>query len=536
MQVHFNFNGHQTILAQMGEHRHAIEAPCGGKGVCGKCLVRLVDFAALPEPTVEEVHFLSTKQLEIGWRLACLCRPEGAGTLEWLDNANTQHAFLTERRPQKTPSFEALKLKDKHKRFGVAIDIGTTTIAASLIDLSSGAVCSHASGLNAQKSYGLDVLSRITHQIQTPEGIEQLHTAVALSLENLWQSMLTEAALRPEQVHEITIAANTAMLHFLLRLPAESLGKAPYHTQLSQAVYTDSASLGLNLGATVPCYLLPPVSAYIGGDISSGILETMPLLGQSKSLLIDIGTNGELVLFNHGQIAACSCAAGPAFEGMNLSCGMRAEPGAIEGFELTETGELVFKTIGNLPVKGLCGSGVFDLMASLIRARLLGLTGRILSSEQVPSVYAPHISTTSGKRSLHFETALGSLAISQQDIRQIQLAKAALRSGLEALLAHFKISFEDLDHICIAGQFGRHLKADSLIGIGLLPEVVREKLIYVGNTAHAGAETCLLDSSAKKTVEQLTKHVQYVELAALPGYERLFVDCLNISPLTHKAK
>lgn len=534
MKVSYNFSGQQTVLEQLGAHRHALEAPCGGKGICGKCLVHLTDFHKLPDPTEEEIAFLSPEQLSDGWRLACLSRPTGTGTVTWQTYADEKHAFLTETRPLKTPSPALRSLKGAYQRYGVAIDIGTTTIAASLIDLSTGENCSQASGLNNQKAYGLDVLSRITHQVQASEGIDQLHRAVAASIEPLWTKLLSEASLKPEQICEITIAANTAMLHFLLKLPAESLGKAPYQSQISHGIITDSAALGLNLGAPVPCYLLPPVSAYIGGDISSGILETLPLLKQSKALLIDIGTNGELVLFNHHQIAACSCAAGPAFEGMNLSCGMRAEPGAVESLSLTENGMLSLKTIGNLPVKGLCGSGVFDLMAALIQAGMLGPTGRILSSEQLSPAYAPYVKTIGGKRCLHFETVLGSLTISQQDIRQIQLAKAALRSGLEALLNHFELCFDDLDHICVAGQFGKHLKADSLIGIGLLPETVREKLIYVGNTSHAGAETCLLDDTAKNSIEKLAKQVQYVELAELPGYERLFVDCLNINPLTTK--
>jgi uncharacterized 2Fe-2S/4Fe-4S cluster protein (DUF4445 family) len=327
---------------------------------------------------------------------------------------------------------------------------------------------------------------------------------------------------------EITFAGNTAMLHFLLKLPSKTLGRAPYVSLVEGAVYTNSLALGFSYPEAISCYILPPISAYIGGDISSGILHLNRDITTRQSLLIDIGTNGELVLFNNGKQVACSCAAGPAFEGMNLSCGMRAENGAIESFHVDKTGTICVKTIGNAPVKGLCGSGVFDLMSELIRLNLLGKTGRIQPKELVEPCFADWICETNGKRDLQFVTNKGTLKVTQQDLRQIQLAKAALRSGLEALLSHFELRFSDLDQVYIAGQFGKYIQRDSLIGIGILPDCLKNKIVYVGNASKSGAEQCLMNPDSKRDIERIAKSVTYLELAELDGYERLFVSCMNI--------
>lgn len=565
MRYNHHFNGEQTVLEAIRHQKHAAEAPCNGNGSCGKCLIKVISGAETPL-TGEESSLLSAEQKREGYRLACRFKPQGVLIFDWegagagfgsdsnlKENQHQhEHAFLIEESVVYPVSEQRRALSESSKRCGVSVDIGTTTVVASLLDLSSGSVLKTVSRLNAQKSYGLDVLSRISHQMKNLEKLAELHEQIILTLDDMLAQLLGEMGIQSSQLLEITIAANTAMIHFLLNLPADGLGKSPYASLVNGSRQISSADLGLKLLDSVNCYILPPVSAYIGGDISSGILHVADRVKGARSLFIDIGTNGELVLFDRvdgvdrggeadwgneadrggkalsGNMVACSCAAGPAFEGMNLSMGMRAESGAVEDFSIGLNGEVRMKTIGNTAVRGLCGSGVFDLMSELIRCKLLGKTGRIVAPEDAEAHVSQWITEKEGKRILRFAAPSGTIEVTQQDIRQIQLAKAAIRSGIEALLTHFSIDFEDLDEVIIAGQFGKHIKKDSLIGIGIVPACLKDKLVYIGNASKAGATQCLMDSGQKVVVEALAEKVTYLELATLEGYERLFVSCLNV--------
>lgn len=567
MRYNHHFSGEQTVLEAIRHQKHAAEAPCNGNGSCGKCLIKVISGTEAPL-TGEESSLLSAEQKREGYRLACRFKPQGELIFDWegaglgsdlnlkenqyqLQNQH-EHAFLIEESVVYPVSEQRRALFESPKRYGVSVDIGTTTVVASLLDLSNGSVLKTVSRLNAQKAYGLDVLSRISHQMKDLEKLAELHEQIVLTLEDMLAQLLGETGLQSSQLLEISIAANTAMIHFLLNLPADGLGKSPYASLVTGSRQISSVELGLRLSDSVNCYILPPVSAYIGGDISSGILHVADRVKGARSLFIDIGTNGELVLFDRGnevdwdneadrvgkadrggkadrdKMVACSCAAGPAFEGMNLSMGMRAESGAVEDFSIDLSGEVRMKTIGNTAIRGLCGSGVFDLMSELIRCKLLGKTGRIVAPKDAEEHVSQWITEKEGKRILRFAATDGTIEVTQQDIRQIQLAKAAIRSGIEALLTHFSIDFEDLDEVIIAGQFGKHIKKDSLIGIGIVPACLKDKLVYIGNASKAGATQCLMDSKQKAVVEALAEKVTYLELATLEGYERLFVSGLNV--------
>lgn len=418
--------------------------------------------------------------------------------------------------------------------YGAAVDIGTTTVVVSLLDLTTGREVGNASQINAQKHLGLDVLTRITCQMERPEEAKkELQEAIVTAINEMLEEICGESGISTDRIYEITVAANCTMMHMLLGIDARPIGKSPYAPVFVGARMVPAEKIGIHAAERAQLYCLPCVSAYIGADIVAGAYVCRLHQTREKVLFIDIGTNGEIVLSYGGKMICCSCAAGPALEGMNISCGMRAAEGAIEDVVISEDG-VHLTVIGdgeegleNIP-EGICGSGILAAVKELVRTGLIRKDGAFIRPEKLDhDDYRRLLIRMNGKkREFLLTDSTKPLVITQGDVRQVQLAKGAILSGFFALLKEAGMSMEELDRVMIAGQFGAHLPAESLTGTGILPRSVEKKLIYVGNSSKTGAAAALLSLLSRREMEEIAKNMTYLELGNTPGYERLFAECM----------
>ena len=420
--------------------------------------------------------------------------------------------------------------------YGIAVDIGTTTLAASLIDMNTGKEAASSSMLNPQKYYGLDVLTRIAYETEkASEGKAALQQSIVEALNHMTEDMCMRASVDKSFIYEISAAANCTMMHMLLGIDAISLGKAPYAPLFTDFMDISASDIGLKASQGARLYCLPSVSAYIGADIVAGAYVCGLHKSNENILFIDIGTNGEIVFSDRGKLLSCSCAAGPALEGMNISCGMRASGGAVEDIKI-EDDKILLSTIDNLPASGLCGSGILAAVRELLRAGLLRSSGAFIKAEhlkeddfrrKLADTYMHCDGSNSSKRFFSLSEKSDTPSITQGDIRQVQLAKGAILSGLLALLDKAGTDVCRLDKVIIAGQFGSHLPAESLAETGLIPQEVCDRLVYVGNSSKTGAYMALMSATVKREMEELARKIDYMELGASEGYERLFAECLK---------
>jgi uncharacterized 2Fe-2S/4Fe-4S cluster protein (DUF4445 family) len=323
-------------------------------------------------------------------------------------------------------------------------------------------------------------------------------------------------------LHEVAIAGNTTMIHLLLGIDPAPLGLAPYEPAFVEPVQHPAADVGLAGLGEARVYILPGISAFVGADITAGLLATGVAEQPRSVLLIDLGTNGEMVLRTPAGLVGASTAAGPALEGASIAYGMRAEDGAIERVSLDATGALVTETIGGITPRGLCGSGLLDLVAVLLDTGVLDPSGRLKSD--APHRLAARVSEMDGTRV--FEIADG-VYLTQRDVRQVQLANAAIASGIEMLLDAEGVSPDDVEELVIAGGFGFHVRADALVTMGMIPAVWRDRVTFAGNTAMTGALMALLDSTARRRAEAVARHVRAIDLASHPDFQTRFVSAMR---------
>jgi len=419
------------------------------------------------------------------------------------------------------------------KMYGIAVDIGTTTVVVSLVDLNKGLELGSETAINPQKEHGLDVLSRIDFVRRKKNGLKTLQGTILNCINQLTAKICSENIVAMENIYEITVAANATMMHLFLGVDTDSIGKAPFSTVFSKSQDLAAGLLGLNSSPFARLYCLPGVSSYIGADIVAGVVVSQLKETHENVLFLDIGTNCEIVLSKAGELSSCSCAAGPALEGMNISCGMRASEGAIEGVKINGN-KINIKVIGETQPAGVCGSGILEAISEILRVGLIGKTGRLkkraaLQSDVKLQGLAQFIMEKDGKRNLVLCQDLKTIVITQGDIRQVQLARGAILSGLHSLLELMGITMEDLDKVIIAGQFGKHLSVDSLVGVGILSEELRGKIKYIGNSSKTGALMCLLSRETREAMENISKDIHYFELSTKEGYERLFTRCLTFN-------
>lgn len=518
-----------SILDIMRLNGVDLEAPCGGKGVCGKCRV-IIESGNDNKWSEEEIKFFSKDELEYGWRLACIYRPEKNIVVNLKEDSKSEFSFLKEDSDvyeEISPSLLSNKHLISGQPFGIAVDIGTTTVIASLFSYELGTIVEEEYAINPQKTYGLDVLSRIEYQNRGERELREIQSKIVKCIDELGFKLSKKAGIDIRNIGAMTIAGNTSMLHFLLGLRAISLGKYPYKSLVENAVIETFENIGFENLIDGKVYVLPPIRGFIGSDISAGILISNLDQKEHTTLFIDIGTNGEMVLKTNEKMVCCSCAAGPAFEGANISCGMRAEDGAIEFVEINSDGTIESKTIGNKPAVGICGSAILDVLGELSKSKLIGKTGRLKKPDLLSEGMKDLVGEYDSKRYFEIKRDDRNFRLYQSDLRQIQLAKGAIRSGIEAMLLYLNIEAIDVGEVIIAGQFGKHLRADSLVASGLLPKEFEEKVTYIGNSSKAGAIACLAHEKWREDVEDIVRGIEYIELSKLDGYDRLFAECLK---------
>ncbi len=392
---------------------------------------------------------------------------------------------------------------------GVAIDIGTTKVAAYLVDLLDGTTVAKKGAMNPQLAFGEDVVSRIAFANKSVENRAELQSVLIEAINELVLSLCEEADVDQGEIVDAVVVGNTAMHHAFLKLPLKQLGEAPYVPAVSDALVLPAVDIGLEIASGAKVYLPANIAGYVGADhiavlVSLGIEHV-----EKPALVADIGTNTEITLAIGGRLLSCSCASGPAFEGAHIRDGMRAAPGAIERVRMIE-GELHVLTIGDIPPVGICGSGVLDSIAQMRRLDILDRSGRF---KEVEGGERGHFSEDGFVLVPAEETGHGhDLVISRGDVNEIQLAKAAIRAGIEILLEEAGIDSEDLRTVIVAGAFGTYLDIASAIEIGIFPEIPLERFRQVGNAAGEGARQLLLSNKHRERAEQIADRVEYIEL------------------------
>jgi len=418
----------------------------------------------------------------------------------------------------------------RHKLYGYAVDIGTTKIAGFLVDLTDGSLI-HADGvMNPQIPYGEDVISRITFVMQEPENLEKLKNEVVKSINELIGRACLAARISHEEIYDIVIVGNTAMHHLFFGFNPRYLGFSPYSPVIAKSYVTKAINIGLKVNPEAYAYSLPNIAGFIGADAVGCILASRIHETSDVALLIDVGTNTEIILGCKDFLYACSTASGPAFEGAHIKFGMRAASGAIEAITITRGGlEVSYKTIDDVKPRGLCGSGIIDAIAEMLKEGVIDTTGRILENKDNPRVRR-------GSQGLEYvlawkeETATGidDIVITQQDIREIQKAKAAIQTGWRILMKKLSISVRDVKKVLIAGAFGSYINPMSAMIIGMLPEVPLNNIEYIGNAAGSGARMALKSIDVRREAEVIARSVRYVELAADPDFEVEYVNSMSM--------
>ena len=578
----------------------AIDSTCGGHGTCKKCRVRIADDP--PAPSSLDIRAYTPQEIKDGWRLACrtaatrdtrvevpplttrpkaatvgvgrqvilrpavqkryleLAEPDLADQASDLERVLAQLDDLEPRaelavlktlgRTLRAADYKvtAVVVDDvliavepgdtTGRRFGIAFDLGTTTVVATLLDLSTGTPVAVASALNKQQPFGADVITRISATMMDPGALDKLQQLAQETLAELAAAVCADGGVRPDEVYEVALAGNATMTHLALGIDPEPLGMAPFimSTRLFPEVL--AADVGL-AGAAHPrarAVVFPAFGAYVGGDITAGLLASGMDRDARVRLFVDIGTNCEIVLGNREWLLATAAPAGPAFEGAAIRCGMRAADGAIEVVSMTPD-ELSMRVIGDAEPQGLCGSGLVDAVTGLVRLGLLDSSGRFVSEEQA-AVLVPRLAgrlTRIGQERVFVlrwrgPDAQESIYLSQRDVRELQFAKAAIATGWHILLEEAGLTQADVKQVLLAGSFGSYLSPAAAIRIGLVPKVPVQRVVPAGNVAGEGAKMALLSLRERAGGLALLEEVRYVELSDRADFNDRFVEQLEFPP------
>lgn len=417
--------------------------------------------------------------------------------------------------------------RKKEFAYGVAFDLGTTSLFAALLDLENGETVALANRNNMQRIYGADIISRVKYCTENADGLEVLQRILINNLNTMLEEMLDQVKASKHNIYRLTAVGNPVMLHYLMGLNTSGFAELPYAGIFTDQLTYPAVDLGLNVNSHAEIMVLPQVGGFVGADTIACLLA-LPDRRTGCYCLIDIGTNGEVVIARQGKMWAASAAAGPAFEGGNLSNGMRAGSGVIDKVYLQEDGKLGFNILGNGLAKGICGSATIDLIACLLRASYIDKHGTISSETAIPITVkqeedGPAIVLLEEDDTFNAAPML----FKQEDIRQVQLAKGAIRTAIDVLLKEAGLVYADLDRIYLAGAFGNFLDPENSILIGMLPPVKVEKIRNIGNAAGLGAVYALLSAQQEKEAHQLRGQISYVELAAHPDFQDKFLSNLN---------
>lgn len=462
-------------------HEFGIEFPCGGKGTCGRCKVKLLGGSLKMDPFQQQK--LNKLGLKGDWRLACFCSAEEDITLEISQFENIILADSTQFR---------FKPKTGH---GIAFDLGTTTLVAQLVNLENGHILRSVSDVNPQVRYGADLISRIQSCLDGNQ--TDLQLLIRQKADKMIHSLLKD---HPVEISKINIVGNTAMHHIFSGISVAPLSQYPFYSPEKGSQHFTPEQLNWNLNKT-DIHFYPSIGSFVGSDILAGIAATRMAFRDEFTILVDLGTNGEIVVGNRERIVCASTAAGPAFEGAKISQGMRASTGAISSVTF-ENGKIKHHVIGNVPARGICGSGLIDAIAGLIETGQIGIFGEFENGEE------------------KIEIAPG-VAVTQQDIREFQLAKAAVATGIQILMNKLEISFENISQVFIAGGFGNFLNIGNVIRTGLI-ECEAEKIVKFGNTALIGAKMFLFEEDS--FIDEILVKTTHVNLEADPAFQDIYIE------------
>lgn len=535
---------HAQLAAGLDPH-----APCSGHGTCGKCDVeirplggtwRRVQGCCTKADTDLEIRTMYTtgqisvlnhaEERDIPWlpwvetvELHVPPCPVGQNTADWsrlilalecaTGRKNWQISIPLAARLrsllEKTQGHlwaivahdQILELSDAPRTcYMAAFDLGTTTLAGYL--LSKDGVCARAGAVNPQSRYGADVIARIEYA--TEHGADDLSQCVRAALDDLLGTLCAKAAISRNDVFAVSLVGNTCMHHLFLNIAPQSLARAPYQPTLSDAMILRCSDYGIYPHTNAQLLLLPVIAGFVGSDTVACLVAGNWESEERLTLLVDIGTNGEIVLGNRHRMIACSTAAGPAFEGTGIGCGMRASAGAVDHIWL-ESGKICYSVIANTQAKGICGSGLIDLIAVLREIGQIDESGKLLSD-------APFCLDDSD------------IVLTQKDIRQFQLAKAAISAGIRLLAQHLGVSLDQIENVCIAGAFGTFMDLDNVCRIGLIPRELRGKLRAVGNAAGEGAKAVMQNRLCWDSARRLAEQTSFLELATIAEFQEMFVD------------
>ncbi|GAF69343.1 unnamed protein product, partial [marine sediment metagenome] len=425
------------------------------------------------------------------------------------------------------------KLASSDNILGVAVDIGTTTVVAKLINLKDGKVLGTEVKLNPQTRFGDDVISRISYA-QTEEKLTELQQAIVKCINELIASLCKNAKVTLLDIYELSVVGNTTMNHILLRLPVTQLGHAPYKAFSLDAQDASPNELGIDINPAGNIHTVENIAGFVGSDTTAVALAVGMNQAEQMTLVVDIGTNGELVLGTKDKLFSASCAAGPAFEGARISCGSRAADGAIEAVVLNES-DIDLDVIGDCPARSICGSGLIDAVAVMLDLGVIGKSGRFtdpkIAEEKLPPAIAKRLIEKDGQPGFVLaydeESNKPAVTLTQKDIREVQLAKAAVRAGIKMLQKKTGIGDADIEQILLAGAFGNYIRRKNAIRIGLLPDIEHSRIRYVGNAACTGAQMTLLSTHWRKESKKLAGSIEYTEIARDLDFAELYTDSMS---------
>jgi uncharacterized 2Fe-2S/4Fe-4S cluster protein (DUF4445 family) len=574
----------------------AIDSTCGGHGTCKKCKIQVVD-GSVPVSRLD-IRSFTPEQLKDGWRLACLAqatrdltvevpplvtRPKaatvGVGRQVILRPA-VQKRYVELDEPsladQRTdldrlrdaiddlelkPDLHALRRLPKvlresdfkvtavvvdedlidvepgdttSRRLAIAFDLGTTTVVATLLDLSTGTPVAVHSMLNKQQPFGGDVITRISSTMMDPDALGRLQQLAQQTLAELAADVCEEGGVDPQHVYEVALAGNATMTALLLGIDPEPLGVAPFVMTTATPEGLRASDLGLDLHPGARAHLFPALGAYVGGDIVAGMLATGMDRDKRMRLFIDVGTNCEIVLGDGDRIVSTAAPAGPAFEGGAIRCGMRAAEGAIEVVKLAD--DVTLQVIGDVEPRGLCGSGLVDAVAELVKVGLLDASGRFVTDEAAKEIapdLAERLSQVGDERVFVLHRPDGAtdtadtVYLSQRDVRELQFAKAAIATGWTLMLEELGVEPRDVQQVLLAGSFGTYLSPASAVRIGLVPKLPVLRIVSAGNVAGEGAKMALLSLRERTGARTLLEEVRYVELSDRSDFNDKFVEQLS---------
>jgi uncharacterized 2Fe-2S/4Fe-4S cluster protein (DUF4445 family) len=569
----------------------AIDSTCGGHGTCKKCKIQVLE-GEVPVSRLD-IRAFTPEQLKDGWRLACVSRAnsnlkidvpplatrpkaatvgvgrqvilrpgvqkrfveltepslhdqrtdldrlrDGASDLEFdadLTVLRTLPTILRSSNFQVTAVVVGNKLiaveagDTSEQNYAIGIDLGTTTVVATLLDLVTGTPMAVKSMLNKQQPFGADVISRISATMMDPQAAGLMQKAALDTFNELISEVCSEAGISSNQVYATSIAGNATMVQLLLGVDPEPVGVAPFITASQTWPILTAGEIGIDILPTARCYIFPSFGAYVGGDIVAGVLATGMDRDKRTRLLIDVGTNCEIVLSNGETILSTAAPAGPAFEAASIACGMRAADGAIEVVQITD-GDLVLGVIGDATPIGICGSGLVDSVYALHKAGLIDDSGRFVADEVAleiaPKLASRLVTRVEGDRVFNLYTEGETpVFLSQRDVRELQFAKASIATGWRLLLEELNLKDEDIQQVLLAGSFGSYLSPTSAVGIGLVPKLPVLRIVSAGNVAGEGAKMVLLSDTERHGADALLEEVTYVELSDRADFqEKFFVE------------